>query len=203
MQRSLTVLARTSSESTSTKAKGGFTLIEVMVAVSIFTIIMVLGVSALLSTTAAASQSRADRRATDSLSVFFEQFSRTVRTGQGFVLTGNTQIAFTTQPVGGIVYCDTYQFIPGSGTIPGRIEYQRTDCLQTVIRTETVPSIGSGVSLDDVVFDIPGNEIINPNQPLVRVVVRGTATDRKKTSSFTLQTAVSPRILQLGGSNTP
>lgn len=168
-----------------------FTLVEVMVAVSIFTVIMVLGVSALLSTTAASSQARADRRATDTLSVFFEQFTRNVRTGRDFVSVSQDQIEFLSQDSTNR-YRYTFQSMDGS------ILFEQIDPVGSIQKSVTVAGSTNSISLASVQFMLEGNDTTDIYQPMVRVIVFGTATDRRKTSPFTIQTAVSPRVLQTG-----
>lgn len=169
-----------------------FTLVEVMVAVSIFTVIMVLGVSALLSTTAASSQARADRRATDTLSVFFEQFTRNVRTGRDFVSVSQDQIEFLSQDSTNR-YRYTFQSMDGS------ILFEEVDSTTgSIQKSVTVAGSTNSISLASVQFMLEGNDTTDTYQPMVRVIVFGTATDRRKTSPFTIQTAVSPRVLQTG-----
>lgn len=184
------VLRRWSELARTSRAMKGFTLVEVMVAVSIFTVIMVLGVSALLSTTAASSQARADRRATDTLSVFFEQFTRTARTGRDFVSTADDRIEFIDQD--GYLNRYTYQSADGS------ILYEQMDQSGTVDKTVTVAGSSNSTQLASVQFLLEGNDATDTYQPIVRVIVSGTSTDRRKTSTFAIQTAVSPRVLQAG-----
>lgn len=62
----------------------GFTLIEIMVSVSIFAIIMVFGISALITVTNAYKGSQQQKIALDSLSFTLETISRDIRTGTDY-----------------------------------------------------------------------------------------------------------------------
>ena len=59
----------------------GFTLIEVMVAVSIFAIVVTVGIGAILSVNTAYSKSRSQRTALDNISFALETIAREIRVG--------------------------------------------------------------------------------------------------------------------------
>jgi len=62
----------------------GFTLIEMMVSVSIFTIVMIAGIGMLFTVSDAYNSTRARGNAMNALGVALENMSRTMRTGVGF-----------------------------------------------------------------------------------------------------------------------
>lgn len=76
----------------------GFTLIEVMVSVSIFVIIITIGIGSLLTVNRALQKSRIERQSTDSLAYVMDTITRRLRTGRNYVVSGgNTSISFTEQ----------------------------------------------------------------------------------------------------------
>lgn len=64
------------------KASKGFTLMEVMVSVSIFTLVVTVGIGSLLSINEAYRKSQTDRKVIDSLTYTLESMSRRIRTAQ-------------------------------------------------------------------------------------------------------------------------
>lgn len=86
---------------------GGFTLIEMMVSVTIFTIILFISTSAFLSVVNGDRKSRAVRVATDNLNLALEDISRKIKTGSEYncgggagtndCVLGNSIFSFTDQ----------------------------------------------------------------------------------------------------------
>ncbi len=75
-------------------AEGGFTLIEMMVAVTIFTVIMVMGIGALLNISLSDQKSRSQRAVNDSVSFIMEDIVRNIRIGNTYhCLTTTTNMA--------------------------------------------------------------------------------------------------------------
>ena len=62
----------------------GFTLVEVMVSVSIFVLITTIGIGALMNINNAYKQSRSQRIAIDSLNFVLDSMSRQIRTGSQY-----------------------------------------------------------------------------------------------------------------------
>ncbi len=66
------------------KSKKGFTLIEIMIAVAIFAIIMVIGISALLNINSVHKVSENERQLMDNLNFMMEDLSRNIRLGHAY-----------------------------------------------------------------------------------------------------------------------
>lgn len=66
------------------KQKGGYTIIETMITISLFTIIVMYGMGALLNANALHQKSQSMRSILDSLSFITEDISRNLRTGSGY-----------------------------------------------------------------------------------------------------------------------
>lgn len=71
------------------KKHAGFTLMEVMVAVSVFTIVISVGIGSLLTINKAYRKSQTDRALIDSLTYSLESMSRRIRTAQSWVTTAS------------------------------------------------------------------------------------------------------------------
>lgn len=77
----------------------GFTLMEVMVSVSIFAIIITIGIGSLLTINNTLQKTRADRQAMDSLSYVLDTMTRQIRTGHEYNGNGS-EFSFTRQEGG-------------------------------------------------------------------------------------------------------
>src|ERR1700741_217077 len=66
------------------KKNTGFTLIEVMIAVALFTVIMTLGIGAVLNSNATHKKTQTLRSVMDNLSFIMEDMSRTLRLGSNY-----------------------------------------------------------------------------------------------------------------------
>lgn len=77
----------------------GFTLMEVMVSVSIFAIIITIGIGSLLTINNTLQKTRADRQAMDSLSYVLDTMTRQIRTGHKYNGNGS-EFSFTRQDGG-------------------------------------------------------------------------------------------------------
>lgn len=177
----------------------GFTLMEVMVAVSIFTIITVLGISSLLAINRSNAQSRADREATDSLSSLTENLTRTMRTGviDSAASSAPYAIEYTNQ-FGDI---ERYSFqSPGNPQVGGQLtytiqKYQGSGSYAPLETYDLTPQ-QSVVMLQDVQFLISGAAPADNLQPYVQIIIRGQAREKQQYSPFWIQTGVSPRQIQ-------
>jgi prepilin-type N-terminal cleavage/methylation domain-containing protein len=175
------------------KTHSGFTLMEIMVAVSIFTIIMVTGISSLLIINTTNAKSRAERQAVDQASFILESMSRKMRTAQSLTVGGNSSVTFVNQKD----ETESYLFTPG--TPGGTLKYQLTPLGGSV--QEYTLSDGQNpqgaILFRNISFEVLGNDAADGHQPIVVVRASGTAQEGKQSVSFSVQTAVSPRILQL------
>lgn len=169
----------------------GFTLIEVMVAVSVFAIILTVGIGSLLTINNAYRKSQTERVVIDNLSFTLESMAREIRTGNNYNCggvcdsSGSSTIKFINSDGDTITY--TFDFNGGQGrivssdpTLPGG-QLALTD-----------PSV---VIIDDMKFFVVGESTDDTIQPYVIITITGTATASNQQSQFTLQTSVSQRLI--------
>ena len=69
------------------KTKTGFTIIETMISIALFTVIVTIGMNSLLNASAVHQKSQDQRSIMDSLSFIMEDMSRNLRTGKDFNCT--------------------------------------------------------------------------------------------------------------------
>jgi len=174
------------------KFKRGFTLIEMIVAVSIFTVVMVSGVGALISMIDANRKAQSLRTVMDNLNFALENITRSMRVGSDYHCGefgdlsapldcdgGGSSIAFTNSNGNRVIF----RFIGN------RIE--KSEDLGESYISITAPEI----VIDELRFFVKGTAENDGLQPKVLVIVRGTAGDTEKVSTtFNLQTFVSQRL---------
>lgn len=183
--------------------RNGFTLMEVMVSVSIFTIIMVIGIGSLLTINVSNSQSRSDREAMDKVSFLLESMTRKIRTGVLDSSSSNLVTFFNQRGDR-----ETYEFFAGNPS--GQLIYTFEKCIQpipgvvcTVFDSPEQYDITPQddlVQLENISFDIigPGPTVsVDSDQALIIIRIVGTASEKHQQTPFKMQTAVSQRQLQL------
>ena len=167
----------------------GFTLVEMIVAIALFAVVMLVAVGALLSLSGANRKAQALQSVMNNLDIALDGMVRNMRMGGEFhcgsgtfqgngsddcASQGGTEFSF--KP-----YCDpatcneanestwVYQFVPGSGGVPGYIERSEDGGSHWVQLTATE------VSIDNVTFYVTGSEPGDTVQPKVLIVVKGEA----------------------------
>ncbi|MBI4136237.1 MAG: prepilin-type N-terminal cleavage/methylation domain-containing protein [Candidatus Vogelbacteria bacterium] len=174
----------------------GFTLIEIMVAISIFAIVAVIATGALVTASDVNRKAQAIKIAMDNVAFAMDSMVLNLREGSEFGsfdddrdfsavdqklgdrCNGCPRLVFKSQrprPSGGD-YLIVYSFNPTSG----RIEFASTDA------TTDTPITSSEVNITDVRFYASGAAAVKPK---VTIIVRGEVAGKTATE-FNLQTTV-------------
>lgn len=161
----------------------GFTLMEVMVAVSIFAIVVTVGVGSLLNVNNSYHKSQTDRQAIDSLTYVLESMSRSIRTAQSWDPTSTaTQFIFKDQD--GVVLSYEFQYpkivfhvLSSNGTL-------------AVGDYDVTPT---NVEISNLAF----TSFFPPQvaQSYLQINLQGKVTNGKAVSDFAFQTGISKRVL--------
>lgn len=191
------------------KNKNGYTIIETMIAIALFSIIVVMGMSALLNANVLYNKSKNMRSIMDSLSFTMDDISRNLRTGSNYYCIpngGNPVIPDTPSP--NTANCAGIEFIPsGGGGNPWAYEVI-TQNGQNVIEKFTYNG-SSWTSVQMTPVEISMSSSLYPfsvygaslppdtQQPLVNIRLVGQITYNKVVSSFSLQTSISQRALDI------
>ncbi len=171
------------------KYEKGFTLMEVMVSVTIFTIIVTIGMGALITIFKTLQKTRADRQVIDSVSFVMDTMTRRIRTGKEYV---------SADVGGGIKFIDQdgvsvsfYKGVDSDGNsriymIDGAFGNQ-DDAVDITPENFTVKAfeltiIGSGDTSDNI-------------QPMVTINLKGVVRNGQQESQLAVQTIVSQRLL--------
>lgn len=164
----------------------GFTLIEVMVAVSIFAVVVTVGIGALLTINNSYRKSQTERQAIDSLTYVLESMSRSIRTAQLWDPSSNaSQFTFTDQDEVKLSYefqppKIIFRVLSSNGTLAAR-DYDLTP---------------NNVEIESLVF----TPYLAPNQTAqsyLQINIRGKVTNARQVSDFSFQTGVSKRALDV------
>lgn len=197
------------------KGRQGFTLIEVLVSVAIFSVVMVMAVGALLSLSTAARKAQALKSAVDNLNFAIESMSRSIRTGYGYncgsVTGGNC-------PGGN----NTFVFTTNNGVVTYyRLESLNNDSNAAAVCGQTAPNVGCvarstdginwapitspDVIIDDLSSGSPASYLFHlfgaaagstdNRQPLVVLTLSGYAqVTASQQSAFHLQSTITQRL---------
>lgn len=176
----------------------GFTLIELMVATSIFSMVMLASLGALFTLLGASKNSRATHTAMDNINFALESMTRSIRMGSNYICTTSGNIPST---VTGGTNC------PGGGTaisfLPQKEDStlttyklkKRSDGVHTLergISDNYVQVISDDVNIEELKFYVTGAED-GGRQPSVFVKLGGSVTVKEKDIPFFIQTFINQR----------
>ncbi len=171
--------------------KKGFTLIEVIVAVGIFSLVMMVALGAIISIVGANKKAQALHNVINNLNLAVESMVREMRTGYDYECgTGDecTSFAFKSKQIN--------QDISGA---PVAVVYELKN--NSIQKSVDGGSSFLQITSDDVNIEILKFYAVGINddtkQPLVLMVLKGTAMVGGKESQFNIQTLISQRLLNL------
>ncbi|MBI5004627.1 MAG: prepilin-type N-terminal cleavage/methylation domain-containing protein [Candidatus Lloydbacteria bacterium] len=178
----------------------GFTLIEIMVSVSIFAVVVIIAVGALVSINDANRKVQSMRALMDNLNFALENISRTLRTGSSYhcgvtgtittpqdcPVTGSDYIAFEGANGSELNTQDQIVFRLSGGQIQRSVDSGATFLGMT----------SPGITITSLQFYVSGAAALDAKQPKILLLVGGTADAGKGlVSEFHLQTVVSERLI--------
>lgn len=204
------------------KTNQGFTLVEVMISIGLFTVIMIIGIGAILGVNVTNRKTQSMRAIIDNMSFVMEDMARSMRLGDFFVcvedgapdlndvILGNQQLTndgpdqLSFGPCKGIAFEPYWDSYPTVGT--NQVAYyidseaiwkkepdmQFDDMLSNPI---TPPEII--IDPDRSGFIVEGSDINDLRQPKITIVLVGTITLSGVSTNFNMQTTVSQRLLDV------
>lgn len=200
---------------------GGFTIMETMIAVSLFLIIVMSGVNVLLNVNVVSQKSEDVRSVVDSLSFMMEDMSRSLRTGYNYRCyepgtwnAGEIQSSDLDIPrsceSGGVIVFEEADGIPGSANVTDQwiYKFESEDFGATYNLFKSTDGGANFVQLNpnEVILDpassfaVLGAEppITNLQQPFVNIRLVGKIEYKDIVTPFSLQTSVSQRLVDVG-----
>jgi len=194
------------------KSTTGFTLIEVMISTALFSVIMIIGITAVLSVNNTYRKTRTMRSAIDNVSFMMEDMARNIRLGYRYrcinngagsedVLPSNIETPVDGSNCKGIAF-EPY-WSPSLGDVDDQVIYfidDNGDIFKTTngVFLDAVPMNSIDVKIDPSKsgFTIIGAESSDDGiQPSVLIRINGTAQGSRSSTEFNLQTTVSQRLI--------
>jgi len=161
---------------------GGYTLIELIVAVGLFAIIMVLASGAYLVMIGVNRQTQAITTGIDNLAFVLESMTRSIRTGSNYNHAGTSTFWFVDQYGCSITY----------GTLDGRIV--QTESGAGCPTLSNAPLTAPSVNISSLAFNVSGGGAGDAYQPYVTIRVSGTVSSGPgKTEPFNVETSATMR----------
>ena len=175
--------------------KNGFTLVEMIVSIGLFTIALFIASSAFLAVLNADRKSRATRIAIDNLNLSLEDMSRRIKTGAAYqcmgilAITTGANTADCTAPGGTSII-----FTEQDGTTRTKYELVGNSIRRTVGIGTTLNATAPEITINNLRF-VVGGTAGNPDtlQPYVIILVDGVTNIGAVASSFRIQTMVTQR----------
>ena len=184
--------------------KRGFTLIEIMVSISIFAVIMVTGIGALLSITRSYQTSRDHAITTNSIHFALDSMVRDLRLGDSYYAGDFSPLSqfpdeyrnlddesyfvnFIGIPERGHM---RYTFNPSSAPHLTRYQSVGGSASESPLLTEF-----DSIDIDNALFRVVGSDPSDDTQPSTFIYIKGI--DQRSGSDFVLQTFVSQRNLDV------
>lgn len=176
------------------KKSNGFTLIEMVVSIGLFTIVLFIASSAFLTIVNSDRKARSIRVATDNLNLTLEDMSRRIKTGSKYYC-GTTDSGGVGDCVGG----SSSMFFNGQdGT---RVGYSLSagGISRTFNGAPALPVTSPEINITNLKFIVKGSTVGDAFQPSVLVSVAGVLSGGPNATSttFNLQTLVTQRAYDI------
>lgn len=186
--------------------QSGFTLVELMVSLMLFTIVVLAAVGSLYTVNNASRKVQAMRSVIDNLNFGLESISRTVRTGNSVVCggssnTGDPNCTFDNQSPSSKLLVDStlgvsqfveYQLAQPNGTT-GVIQ-KRTQ--ESGVWTNWIDITAPEIDVQKLEFYVSGADPVDSIQPNVMIFIQGIAVAGAETQPFAVQTYLSQRAVE-------
>ena len=181
----------------------GFTLVEMIVAVGLFSVVMLVSVGALLSLVSASRKTQALHAVMNNLNIALDSIVRSVRMGSNYHCGGGSYTTTQDCQSGDILLA--FESFGGDSSDPqDQWVYYYDSATKRIYKSEdsgtnsfaiTAPS----VTIDSLTFYVVGTEIGNTTQPKVVISIKGTAgaSQVKTRSEFHIQATAVQRVLDL------
>ncbi len=181
-----------------TRSRGGYTLVELIVAMGLFALVMLLASGAYIMMIGANRQAQAISTGIDNLSFALESMTRNIRTGTSYDCgspNNNNGQATNSCPSGSSIFSFTDQSLNTVSYMLSNASIQRsTDGGQTWVQL-TDPS----VKISSLMFYAYYTDSTSGKQPRVTIVISGSVSSGPgKTDSFTVETGATMRGVNIG-----
>lgn len=183
----------------------GFTLVEMIVAIAVFSIVMTVSVGALLSMIDANRKAQSLKSVIDNLNFAVENMSRNMRVGTLYhcetsdILTSDISTPQNCPSGGALLAFESHDGDPSDSSDQIVYRFRNSSLERSLDGGATfLPITAPEVSISDFKFYLTGASAGDTVQPLVTITVHGTVgvNDRTRTD-FNLQVSVSQRLIDI------
>lgn len=173
----------------------GFTLIEIIVSVGLFSVVMLVSTAAYLTIITLDKEARATNELVVNLSFAVDSISRNIRTGKNYSCAGVgngtcSQFSFTDSQEQQVTYLM-------KGTTVAQCVFPKDDttaCNSSLAVSLTDPRI----TVTTLIFNVRGVGLSDSREPQTTMSIRGTMPSaRGRSVQFTLQTSATQRYLEI------
>jgi len=173
--------------------KKGFTLIELMVAISIFIIVMTISMSSIIGVFDANRKSRSLKTVLTNLNLAVESMSKEMRFGKNYHCGSSGTLSLPQNCPGGDIFMSflSSENVQITYRLAGQIIEKKVD------NGEYIAVTAPEIIIDDLTFYTLGTGATDSLQPKVIIKIKGHAGANKGQSDFILQTLVSQRVLDI------
>jgi type II secretory pathway pseudopilin PulG len=191
------------------KKESGYTLIETMIAVSLFIIIVMVGMGALLNANLLHQKSQNMRSLLDNMSFVVEDIGRNLRTGSGYhcISSGGAEISLGSNvPLSG-QNCWGIAFEPAGGGNQWAYEIVTQGNSSFVVRSTDNGATWVQLTPNEAIIDTTASSFLifgaeppsagDNQQPLTTIHLAGKIIYKNVLTPFSLQTSVSQRLIDI------
>lgn len=189
------------------KQRGGYTIIETMIAIALFLVVVTAGMSALLSANVVHNKSQDLRSIMDNLSFVLEDMSRNLRTGYNYHCGTTASESPLSCAGGSTIFFESSTGASGNTGDQWGYKVESTDGGKTFNISKTTNGGSSWTQLNAVEltmngavspFSVLGAEAPssgNHQQPYVTIRLAGSITYKNVVTPFSLETSISQRLI--------
>ena len=194
------------------KTKFGFTIIETMIAISLFLVVVMIGINSLLNASVIHQKSQDLRSIVDNLNFIMEDMSKNIRTGYNYycITGGDTLSNVATTKSGSSCWGIAFESATGS-TSDANDQWVYYISGGKIFKSTQGPYVASAfvqLTPDEVVLEssptIAGFSVLgaepppaNSQQPFVIIRLVGKITYKNIVSPFSIQTSASQRLVDI------
>lgn len=173
--------------------KRGFTLVEIMVSLGIFSLVMLVSMGAILAIVGANKKAQALHNIINNLNLAIETMVRDLRTGYDYNCNSGGDC-----PSGGeSVTFESMQFPDDSGDPQTESYFLSDGSIKKTIAGETFSLTSDEVQIDTLKFYVSSTVVPDNEQPRILLIIRGHTKSNSSISKFNIQTFISQRRLDL------
>ncbi len=183
-------------------------MIEIMVATSIFMVIMLVAMGALITSSDTAKKAQALRSAMDNVNFAMESMTRSLRMGTDYTCvtfgssvslpaSANADCPFSMGGGGAVVF--TPAEAPTKRDAAFRVVPRQDGSVTNVLQRcmpECVDLVSSDVDIQKLVFYVSGSDPLDKIQPSVYIAIKGSVTVKGEANTFAIQTMTSQRTVE-------